>query len=107
MEVIVSVVGYYPSPDKMFVPKEIAILEVSQDSVPIILHLKPPYRLTETERTIVKFFEKAHGIPWNSGSIPFKDMFLLIRNSILADAKIIYVHGTITYNWLMLFLPLK
>ena len=98
MEVIVSIVGYYPSPDKMFVPKEITTSK---------LHLKPPYRLTETERIIVKMFEEVHGIPWNSGTIPFKDMFLLIRNSVLADAKIIYVHGTVTYNWLMLFLPLK
>lgn len=102
MEYVVDIQGFTRS-SNLFVLKELTILAVADDGVPITYLFRPPckwVRLLEEEKRKNRWLEKKfHGIPWNSGSIPYCSL-IRILNHTLRDATKIYVKGLEKKRWL-------
>lgn len=101
MEFVVDVQGFKTSLNE-FIFKEIAIFSLEEDATPSVFLLKPPYpwgwllRKNQCEnRWLAKNF---HGIPWESGDLPYDDLGRIMRKTLFGAT--IFVKGLEKAKWL-------
>ena len=107
MEFIIHVQGF-KLPVNEFIVKELANLPIkcNKSIKPINFHLQTPCQWTCVSlkyKNINHWLENnLHGMPWNSGDVPYKMMRVIIEN-ISRNAQTIYVKGSEKNNWLKSF----
>ena len=88
---------YSKQPGGDVVVKELSILPLEHEADPIVLLFKPPFpwnRLTEKYKRENSLLQrKVHGLSWDCGTIEYKQIGRLIRDS-LREATDIYVIGS-------------
>lgn len=91
-----------------FIFKEISILGLSQTSIPVVYLFSPPVcweELMIEERSCHLWLQKnQHGIPWESGNVPYFKLYKVLRFS-LQGARKIYVKGERQIGWLKKIFP--
>jgi hypothetical protein len=103
MEFVVDLQGF-KRPFNDFTLKELAVIAVDQEAQPSTLLFKPPYVWEElpvrykSENAWVE--RNLHGLSWNSGDIPYKDIKLIL-STLLHKVQKIYVKGLEKKNWLL------
>lgn len=101
MEYIVDFQGFKQPHDK-FVVKEFSAITVQEDFQYFAL-FKPPCQLEslpeQYQRINHWMIRNFHGLPWESGDVPYND-FKPYINHILKSAKHIYVKGLDKKKWL-------
>lgn len=103
MDYIVDLQGFKQSLNG-FTFKEVAILPLQEkDAVPIVFLFKPPftwnnlqYKYQNENKWLIYNY---HGIPWDSGKIPYDDVKETLQNQ-LHNARNIYVKGVEKKRWL-------
>lgn len=110
MEFIVDFQGFNQFDDD-FVIKELAIVGVRDVLTPTTICLfQAPYSwslLTKEECKINQWLiDNHHGIPWESGSIPYHEHDRILQDTLRNAAKI-YVKGAQKKSWLQRILPNK
>ena len=87
---------YFRQPGGDLLVKEMAIIPFEKDTTPIVLLFKAPYpwcRLSEKYKTKNDYIQRnIHGIFWDSGDHDYRELGLLIRET-LSDAAEVYVIG--------------
>ena len=95
MEYIVDVQGFRRS-SNLFIVKELAILELSENSIPSVYHFQPPYpwkRLLHKEKTVNEWLIKNnHEMAWESGMFPYGRIIEILQSR-LKKAMVIHVKG--------------
>lgn len=105
MEYVVDLQGF-KKPINEFVLKEFSAISLT-DSTPLTLSFEAPYMWNDlpvkykcTNAWLTRNF---HGLPWNFGSVPYNAATGIIQ-SILHNARTIYVKGSEKREWLANFL---
>lgn len=95
MDFIVDALGFQNSL-KEFIFKEVAILALQEDAVPLVYHFQPPYgwrNLPVEQKSENRWLESNyHGMLWSSGYIPY-DKVTEIVTKILQNARVVFVKG--------------
>lgn len=111
MEYIVDLQGFRRS-SNLLIAKELVVIPIEEKELrlPTICLFQPPckwVRLLNEERETNRWLESNyHGIPWDSGSVPYSCVVRVIQDS-LKDAARIYVKGIEKKRWLEELLPGK
>lgn len=105
MEYAVDVQGFKKGGND-FVLKELAILPLEEDSVPVVHLFKQPFswrKLSNKYKRENLYLELCyHGLSWNSGEREYTEIGNILRDG-LQDAKNIFVIGDINKKWLERF----
>lgn len=92
---VLDIQGFRRS-SNIFVPKEVAILSLTDDKFEKLYLFDPPCkwnRLLEEEKIVNRYLEyKFHGIPWKSGKEPHENLIGIFQST-LKHASIVYVKG--------------
>ena len=107
MEFIVDLQGF-KRPENNFILKELAIISVNDSSEqPTTFLFQPPCPWSDLP---IRYMcmnawlqRNCHGIPWNSGDVPYEKVGEILRNN-LQHADIIYVKGLEKIKWLKNFI---
>ena len=109
MEYIVDVQGFRRSYN-LFVVKELAILELSENSIPSVYRFQPPCRwkklLDEERRVNVWLIKNYHGMAWVSGIFPYRWLIGILQGR-LKNATRIHVKGLEKKRWVEEMVPGK
>ena len=109
MDYILDVQGFKRSLNR-FVWKEVAIVAIEKDAVPLVFHFEPPYRwaaLQEENQSCNRWLAKNHhGLAWESGDIPYEKLQDTLEAA-LKNACRIFVKGLEKKNWVKEMLPRK
>lgn len=109
MEYVLDIQGFVRS-SNIFVPKEAALVEVAANTMPTAYYFKAPCKWTklfEEEKKKNSWLQNCyHGIPWNSGTIEFRDLIKVLQMA-LYNASKIYVKGLQKKKWLEDIVPGK
>lgn len=104
MEYIVDI-QHFKKPVNDYVVKELAILPLDEDQ-PWVFHFLPPFPwnlLTDKyKKENTRLTCSYHGIPWDSGDIPYSEVGNILREC-LKDASKIIVKGHSKKEWLKRF----
>ena len=96
------------SKSSRFVFKELAILNLNENSAPRVFVFKPPHCwdcLDGKDKRSDKFVAtRYHGMSWNIGDIPYSRLFHVLFYY-LRNAEEIYVKGDDKIFWLREYLP--
>ena len=76
----------------MGAPKEIAILDLKNDSTPVVALFKSPDRHPVARRSINEMAMKYTGLPYESGDIPYEDISRFIRRNLCGTSHVYTRH---------------
>lgn len=106
-EFVLDVQGFKRSTN-IFQVKEVAIVPLDNFKLPTICLFKPACKFSKLlpeERKINRWMESSfHGIPWNSGSLPYERHIKIIQDA-LKNATQVYIKGFEKEKWLKMLLP--
>lgn len=105
-EYVVDMQGFTRSTN-IFVFKEVAIMSLNKNEPAKVYLFTPPCKwnkLFEEEKRLNQWNLNYHGIPWESGTVPYNKRIEVIQNS-LKDADVIYVKGLQKKNWIEEIVP--
>ena len=102
MDYIIDFQGFITSKNK-FIFKEVVIIGIEEDAIPEVSHFLPPCEwknLSSKEKSTGRWLEwNFHGLPWQSGDIPYYQLEESIQDSLIY-ANRIYVKGEEKLRWL-------
>lgn len=107
MEYIVDVQGFKKQYNQ-FVVKELAIIPLEEDALPIVYLFESPHdwNLLDSRYKCENSWltKNYHGISWQEGDVPYRDFEEILKASVRCASKI-YVKGLEKLKWLQNIIP--
>lgn len=103
MAIVVMSIQFFPMPDKTYVIKEVAMVDVVSNMEKLLI-AKPPCNINvfsaRHRKTLRYVVDKVHGIPWNVGYMDLEDVEEQVRKTV-DEADLIYIKGLDRVNFLL------